>query len=88
MRCVRAGHQVGQRGWTDFREAGHRGAHLSVEKTKGRRRPTAGDPLVTKCQGAFENEKMSELPNVDVAPHEVGGSGFGFGVIPSCRFSR
>ena len=31
---------------------------------------------------------MSELPNVEVAPHEVGGFGAGFGVIPCTRFSR
>jgi hypothetical protein len=29
--------------------------------------------LVIRCQGAFENEKMSELPNVELAGQEVGG---------------
>src|SRR5262245_44635897 len=51
----------------------------------GRRRPSC---LVSWYQGAFENEKMSELPNVELAGQEVGGFGGGFGVIPSCRFSR
>jgi hypothetical protein len=44
--------------------------------------------LVTRCQGALENEKMSELPNLELAGQEVGGFGAGFGVIPCTRFSR
>ena len=51
----------------------------------GRRRPSC---LVSWYQGAFENEKISELPNVELAGQEVGGFGFGFGVIPCSRFSR
>ena len=65
--------------------------HLPTGRQKGRRWPAATRrpfALVTRCQGALENEKMSELPNLELAGQEVGGFGAGFGVIPCTRFSR
>src|SRR5262249_34089782 len=51
----------------------------------GRRRPSR---LVSWYQGAFENEKMSELPNVELAGQERGGFGGGVGGVPSVRICR